>query len=54
MPLRTPQGKSEVAHLGLKRQPLLLCGLGLALSGGTEVAALLLPSIVEEENDGEP
>jgi hypothetical protein len=40
MPLRTPQGKSEAGHLGLKPRPLLLCGLGLALSGGTELAAL--------------
>jgi hypothetical protein len=31
-PLRTPHSKSEAAHLGLKPQPLLLCGLGLALS----------------------
>jgi hypothetical protein len=39
--------ESEAAHLGLKPPPL--CGMYLAFSRGTEVAALPSPSIVEEE-----
>lgn len=54
-PLRTPTRRIGGGSPRIEAPTLLLCALGLALSRGTEVAALLSPSIVEEEEiGGEP
>jgi hypothetical protein len=53
MPPRTPIWRIRGGSPRIESPTFLLCGLGLALSRGVEVDALLLPTIIEEEEIGE-